>query len=66
MKKRILAILTAIMLVMTGAALGEAAPAEVSGDFTGTAKGFGGDVTVTLTLADGKVVSHEHKEVPKA
>ena len=55
MKKRILAILTAIMLVMTGAALGEAAPAEVSGDFTGTAKGFGGDVTVTLTLADGKI-----------
>ena len=55
MKKRILAILTAIMLVMTGAALGEAAPAEVSGDFTGTAKGFGGDVTVTLTLTDGKI-----------
>ena len=27
----------------------------VSGDFTGTAKGFGGDVTVTLTLTDGKI-----------
>ena len=27
----------------------------VSGDFTGTAKGFGGDVTVTLTLEDGKI-----------
>ena len=29
--------------------------AGVSGDFTGTAKGFGGDVTVTLTLEDGKI-----------
>ena len=57
MKKRILAILTAIMLVITGAALGEAAPAEVSGDFTGTAKGFGGDVTVTLTIEDGKLTA---------
>ena len=57
MKKRILAILTAIMLVMTGAALGEAAPAEVSGDFTGTAKGFGGDVTVTVTLTDGAITA---------
>ena len=27
----------------------------VSGDFTGTAKGMGGDVTVTLTLEDGKI-----------
>ena len=26
-----------------------------TGDFTGTAKGFGGDVTVTLTLTDGKI-----------
>ena len=42
MKKRFLAILTAAMLLMTGAALGEAAPAEISGDFTGTAQGFGG------------------------
>lgn len=29
--------------------------AGVSGDFTGTAKGFGGDVSVTLTLADGAI-----------
>ena len=29
--------------------------AGVSGDFTGTAKGFGGDVSVTLTLTDGKI-----------
>ena len=27
----------------------------VSGDFTGTAKGMGGDGTVTLTLEDGKI-----------
>ena len=29
--------------------------AGVSGDFTGTAKGFGGDVSVTLTLTDGTI-----------
>ena len=29
--------------------------AGVSGDFTGTAKGFGGDVSVTLTLIDGAI-----------
>ena len=27
----------------------------MSGDFTGTAKGFGGDVSVTLTLTDGTI-----------
>ena len=31
------------------------ADAGVSGDFTGTAKGFGGDVSVTLTLTDGAI-----------
>ena len=31
--------------------------AGVSGDFTGTAKGFGGDVSVTLTLTDGAITS---------
>ena len=29
--------------------------AGVSGDLTGTAKGFGGDVSVTLTLTDGAI-----------
>lgn len=29
--------------------------AGVSGDFTGTAKGFGGDISVTLTLTDGAI-----------
>ena len=29
--------------------------AGVSGDFAGTAKGFGGDVSVTLTLTDGAI-----------
>ena len=57
MKKRFLAILTAAMLLMTGAALGEAAPAEISGDFTGTAQGFGGEVTVTVTLTDGAITA---------
>ena len=31
--------------------------AGVSGEFTGTAKGMGGDVTVTLTLTDGKITA---------
>ena len=57
MKKRFLAILTAAMLLMTCAALGEAAPAGVSGDFTGTAQGFGGEVSVTVTLTDGAITA---------
>ena len=32
------------------------APAGVSGDFSATAKGFGGDVTVTLTIADNTLI----------
>ena len=57
MKKRFLAMLMAAMLLMTGFALGEAAPAAVSGEFTQTEKGFGGDVTVTVTLTDGAITA---------
>lgn len=32
------------------------APAGVSGDFSATTKGFGGDVTVTLTIADNTLI----------
>ncbi len=53
MKKRFLALLLAAMMVLTmvPAALAEG----VSGTFEGTAKGFGGDITVTLTLTDGVI-----------
>ena len=41
--------------------------AGVSGDFTGTAKGFGGDVSVTLTLTDGAITgcTAEGKRSPR-
>lgn len=53
MKKRFLALLLAATMVLTAV---PAAFAEgVSGTFEGTAKGFGGDVTVTLTLTDGVI-----------
>ena len=64
MKKIILAV---VMVVVVAAGLlvyssgkKTAAPTvgedgSVSGAFTGTAKGFGGDVNVTLTLTDGKI-----------
>ncbi|MCI5957252.1 MAG: flavocytochrome c [Clostridiales bacterium] len=45
------------MMLTASAALGEALPASVSGEFSGTAKGFGGDVTVTLTLTDGEITA---------
>ena len=38
-----------------GAKPASSSDAGVSGDFTGTAKGMGGDVTVTLTLTDSKI-----------
>lgn len=55
--RKILAILTAVMMLTASAALGEALPASVSGEFSGTAKGFGGDVTITLTLTDGEITA---------
>ena len=53
MKKRFLALLLAGMMVLP---LAPAALADsVSGTFDGTAKGFGGDVTVSVTLTDGVI-----------
>ena len=49
MKKRFLALLTVLALLLAPAALA----AETTG--TGTAKGFGGDITVTVTLTDGVI-----------
>lgn len=62
MKKRIaafaLASVMALSLIGCGASSSSTAASSstgVSGDFTGTAKGMGGDVTVTLTLTDSKI-----------
>ncbi len=57
MKKRIVAILMSLMMIVASAAMGEALPASVSGEFTGTAKGFGGEVSVTITLTDGAITA---------
>ena len=52
--KKLMSILLCVCMVLT---MGLAVAADgVSGDFTGTAQGLGGDVTVTLTLKDGKIV----------
>ena len=32
-------------------------PVAMAEDYTATAKGFGGDVTVTLTIEDGKLTA---------
>jgi len=57
MKNRIVAIVMALMMLTASIALGEAVPAAVSGEFTGTAKGFGGDVNVTVTLTEGAITA---------
>ena len=59
MRKRIaalaLASVMALSLIGCGGKSNSASSAGVSGDFTGTAKGMGGDVTVILTLTDSKI-----------
>lgn len=51
--KKSSAVLLAAMMLAGCAGTSSAAEAKgVTGEFTGTAKGFGGDVTVTLTLED--------------
>lgn len=53
--KKILALILAVCMVLS---MGAVVLAEgVSGEFTGTAQGLGGDVTVTLTLTDGKITA---------
>ena len=53
--KKILALILAVCMVFSMGAVVQAA--AVSGEFTGSAMGFGGEVTVTLTLADGKITA---------
>ncbi|MGM9604328.1 MAG: flavocytochrome c [Faecousia sp.] len=53
--KKVFALILAVCMVFSMGAVAQAA--AVSGEFTGTAMGLGGDVTVTLTLADGKITA---------
>jgi fumarate reductase flavoprotein subunit len=57
MKNRILALLTALVmaLCLLPAAMAETATEAAVATGSGTAKGFGGDVTVNVTLADGVI-----------
>ena len=57
MKNRILALLTALamLLCILPAALATTATETAVVTGTGTAQGFGGDVTVNITLADGEI-----------
>lgn len=62
--KTMLPVLLAVTLVGCSSGGGTAstetaAPAGLSGTYTGTAKGNGGDVTVTLTFEDGKITAAE-------
>ena len=50
-----MAAVVGVSLLGYGCGSKSASNAGVSGEFTGTAKGMGGDVTVTLTLEDGKI-----------
>ncbi|MBQ7654904.1 MAG: flavocytochrome c [Clostridia bacterium] len=56
MRKRIFAMLTALVMLLSLAPAAMASTVEVTAvTGTGTAKGFGGDVTVTMTLVDGEI-----------
>ena len=57
-RKRVAALALASVMALSLFGCGSkpaSSTAGVSGEFTGTAKGMGGDVTVTLTLEDGKI-----------
>jgi len=59
--KKTIALLASLAMAASLAGCGSSAGSTsgVSGTFTGTAKGNGGDVTVTLTLKDGKITDAE-------
>ena len=57
MKTRIAAIVMALMMLVASVAMGEAVPAGVTGEFTGTAEGFGGDVAVTFGFENGEMTT---------
>ena len=48
-----------VSLLLTLAVLGSFAAAGVAETYTATAQGFGGEVSVTLTIEDGKIVAAE-------
>ena len=57
-RKRVAALALASVMALSLFGCGSkpaSSTAGVSGEFTGTAKGMGGDVTVTLTLTDSKI-----------
>ena len=55
----VLVVIAAVALLVYNSSKPASTPAVdgagASGEFTGTAKGFGGDVSVTLTLTDGQI-----------
>ncbi len=53
MKTRIAAIVMALMMLVASVAYAD----TVSGEFTGTAQGFGGEVSVTVTLTEGVITN---------
>jgi len=53
--KKTLAVLLALTLLLGGCASTQTGGKEVSGEFSGVSKGYGGDVTVTLKLENGKL-----------
>ena len=58
MKKVLSLISSCVMAIaLVGCSNGTSSTKGVSGEFTGTAKGLGGDVTVTITLEDSKITN---------
>ena len=53
MKNRIVAIVMALMMLVASVAIAD----TVSGEYTGTAQGFGGEVSATVTLTDGVITN---------
>ncbi len=51
--------IAAVSALLLAAGCGSKEAAGPSGEYTGTAKGFGGDVTVTLTLDNGRITKAE-------
>ena len=52
--KKFVALLLVVMMMVTGMT---AASAMTAGTYTASAKGFGGDVTVTVEVSDSAIVS---------
>lgn len=56
--RKFFSLVLALMLLFTVSAYAEALPEETlftSGTYEATAKGFGGDVTVTITVSDNEI-----------